>query len=127
MLGRDHRHMNPDAFALLMLGVIAVSLGFSGYYFLAAFEQARPILPASLQDEFAARFALDRFIWSGKAAAAARRSYLRSHAAACIAFFGMTALAAGNDSAPVTVWTFGGISAAALVFTLRACRRCRDC
>jgi hypothetical protein len=85
---------------------------------LMALEQARPILPVPLQDEFAA--ALDRFIWSGKAAAPARRSYLRSHAAACIAFSEMTALAAGNASATVTVWTFAGISAAALVVTLRA-------
>ena len=125
MPGRDHAAMDPDAFALLML--IAVSLGFSGYYFQTALEQARPILPAPLQDEFAARFALDRFIWSGKAAAPARRSYLRSHAAACVAFFGMTALAAENDSASITVWIFGGISVAALVVTLRAWRRSRDC
>jgi hypothetical protein len=117
--------MDPNIFALLMLGVIAVSLGFSGYYFLAAFELARPVLPASLQDEFAARFALDRFIWSGNAAEPARRSYLRSHAAACVAFFGMTALAA--TSAAVSVWIFGGISAAALFFTVRAWWRYRSC
>jgi len=79
--------MNPHAFALLMLGVVAVALGFSGYYFQMAVEQARPILPAPLQDEFAVRFALDRFIWSGKAAAPARRSYLRSHVFGCIAIF----------------------------------------
>ena len=119
--------MDPNTFALLMLGVIAVSLGFSGYYFQSAFELARPFLPATLQDEFAARFALDRFIWSGKATAPARRSYLRSHGFACIAFFGMTALAAGNNSAPVTVWIFGGISVAAIVVTLRAWRRCQRC
>jgi hypothetical protein len=119
--------MDPNAFSLLMLVVIAVSLGFAGYYFQMALEQARPILPAPLQDEFAARFALDRFIWSGKAAAAARRSYLRSHAYACIAFFGMTGLAAGNDSAPVTIWIFGGVSVAALVVTLHAWRRSRGC
>jgi hypothetical protein len=117
--------MNPNAFALLMIAVIAVSLGLSGYYFLCAFEQARPILPPALQNEFAARFALDGFIWSGKAAAPARRSYLRSHAAACIGFIGMTALAAG--SAPVSVWIFGGISVTALAFTLRAWRRYRSC
>jgi len=117
--------MNPDAFALLMLGVIAVSLGLAGYYFLTAFDQARPMLPASLQDEFAARFALDRFIWSGTPAAAARRSYLLSHVFGCIAFCGMTALAAGNDSAPVTVWLFAGATVIALIVTLRAWFRFR--
>ena len=115
--------MNPHAFALLMLGVVAVALGFSGYYFQRAVEQARPILPAALQDEFAARFALDRFIWSSKAAAPARRSYLRSHIYGCFAFFGMMALVANSDSAPVAVWLFGAVTVFALAVTLRAwCR-----
>jgi hypothetical protein len=117
--------MNAHAFALLMLGVIAVSLGLSGYYFQVAVEQARPLLPASLQDEFAARFALDRFIWSGTAAAAARRSYLRSHVFGCIAIFGMAALVANSDSAPVAVWLFAGVTVFALAVTLRACWRYR--
>ena len=125
-LGATIRLMDPHAFALLMLGVVAVSLGLSGYYFQTAFEQARPILPAPLQNEFAARFALDRFIWSSKAAAAARRSYLRSHVSACFAFFGMTALAANGDSAPVAVWLFAGVTLFALAVTLRACRRSRE-
>ena len=112
--------LDPNAFALLMLGVIAMSLGCSGYYFQMAIEQVRPILSAAPQDEFAARFALDCFVWSGKAAAPARRSYLRSHAPACIAFFGMTALAAGNDSTGVTVGTFAAISLVAIVVTLLA-------
>jgi hypothetical protein len=89
---------------------------------LMALEQA---LRVPLQDEFAARFALDRFIWSGKAAAPARRSYLSSHTAACIAFF-------GNDRArrrqcQLSPWIFAGISAAAVVVTLRARRRFRTC
>jgi hypothetical protein len=113
--------MDPNVFALLMLGVVAVSLGFAGYYFQKAIEQARPILPAPLQDEFAARFALDRFIWSGKAAAPARRSYLRSHLFGCFAFFGMAALVANGDSAPVAVWLFAGVTVFALAVTLRAC------
>ena len=117
--------MNPHAFALVMLGVVAVALGFSGYYFQMAVEQARPILPAPLQDEFAARFALDRFIWSGKAAAPARRSYLRSHVFGCIAFFGMAALVANGDSAPIAVWLFAGVTVFALAVTLRAWPRYR--
>ena len=113
--------MNPHAFALLMLGVVAVALGFSGYYFQMAVEQARPILPAPLQDgKFAARFALDRFIWSGTGAAAARRSYLRSHIFGCIAFIGMMALVASSDSAPVAVWLFAGVTVFAFAVTLRA-------
>ena len=63
-----------------------------------------------MQDEFAARFALDRFIWSGKAAAPARRSYLRSHLFGCVAIFGMAALVANGDSAPVAVWLFAGVT-----------------
>jgi hypothetical protein len=90
-----------------------------------AVEQARPILPAPLQDEFAARFALDRFIWSGKAAAPARRSYLRSHVFGCIAFFGMAALVANGDSAPIAVWLFAGVTVFALAVTLRAWSRYR--
>lgn len=121
----ENLFMNPNVFALLMLGVIAVSLGFSGYYFQLALEQARPILPAPLQDEFAARFALDRFIWSGKAAAPARCSYLRSHLYGCAAFFGMAALVAGVDSAPAVVWLFAGVALFALAVTLRACWRYR--
>ena len=117
--------MNPHAFALVMLGVVAVALGFSGYYFQMAVDQARPILPASLQDEFAARFALDRFIWSGKAAAPARRSYLRSHLFGCVAIFGMSALVANGDSAPAAVWLFAGMTVFAIAVTLRAFRRYR--
>jgi len=117
--------MDPNVFSLLMLAVIAVSLGLSGYYFQMAIEQARPILPAPLQDEFAVRFALDRFIWSGKAAAPARRSYLRSHVFGCIAFFGMAALVASSDSAPIAVWLFAGVTVFALAVTLRAWSRYR--
>ena len=117
--------MNPHAFALLMLGITAVSLFFSGYYFQMALEQARPILPAPLQQEFAARFALDRFIWSGKAAAPARRSYLRSHLFGCVAVFSMAALVANGDSAPVAVWLFAGVTMFALAVTLRAFWRYR--
>ena len=117
--------MNLHAFALLLLGIIAVSLFFSGYYFLTAFDQARPILPASLQDEFAARFALDRFIWSGKAAAPARRSYLRSHLFGCVAIFGMAALVANGDTAPAAVWLSAGVTVFAIAVTLRAFRRYR--
>jgi hypothetical protein len=120
-----HLAMNPNVFVPLILAVIAVSLGFSGYYFQLALEQARPILPAPLQDEFAARFALDRFIWSGKAAAPARRSYLRSHLCGCVAFFGMATLVANVDSAPVAIWLFAGVSVFALAVTLRACWRYR--
>ena len=119
--------MDPHAFAFLMLGVVAVSLGFSGYYFQMTVEQARPILPAPLQDEFAARFALDRFIWSGKTAAAARRSYVRSHVFGCIAFIGMAALVANGDSAPGAVWLFTAVALFALVVTLRAWRHYRAC
>jgi len=119
--------MDPNVFSLLMLAVIAVSLGLSGYYFQMAIEQARPILPAPLQEEFAARFALDRFIWSGKAAAPARRSYLRSHVFGCVAFFGLAALAANGNSEPVAVWLFAGVTVFALVVTLRACRLYRAC
>ena len=119
--------MDPHTFALLTLGVVAASLGLSGYYFQLAIEQARPILPAALQDEFAARFALDRFIWSGKAAAPARRSYLRSHIFGCIGFIGMAALAANGDSAPAIVWLFTGGTVFALAVTLRAWRRYRAC
>jgi hypothetical protein len=115
--------MNPHAFALLMLCVVAVSLGLSGYYFQRAVEQARPILPAPLREEFAARFALDRFLGSGKAAAPARRSYLRSHVFGCIAFFGMTLLVANGDSAPVAVWLFAGVTVFALAVTLHVWRR----
>lgn len=116
--------MNADAFALLMLGVIAVSLGLAGYYFIAAFDQARPMLPAPLQGEFAARFAFDRFIWSGTATAAARRSYLLSHVYGCAGLLGMTVLAAGNSS-PFAVWSLAGITVLAIVVTLRAWRRYR--
>ena len=112
--------MDPHAFSLLMLCVVAVSLAFAGYYFQLALEQARPILPPALQDEFAARFALDRFIWSDKAAAPARRSYLRSHIFGCIAVVGMAALAANGDSAPFAVWLFAGVTVFALAVTLRA-------
>jgi hypothetical protein len=119
--------MDPHAFALLMLGVVAVSLGFSAYYFQMAVDQARPVLPATLQDEFAARFALDRFIWRGKAAAPARRSYLRSHVFGCIGFIGMAALVANGDSAPAAVWLFAGAALFALSVTLRAWRCYRAC
>jgi hypothetical protein len=119
--------MDPNVFSLLTLAVIAVSLGLSGYYFQMALEQARPILPAPLQEEFAARFALDRFIWSGKAAAPARRSYLRSHVFGCVAFFGMSTLAAHGNSEPVAVWLFAGATVFALAVTLRAWRLYRAC
>ena len=47
--------MDPNAFALLMLCVIAVSLGFAGYYFQMTLEQAWPIMPAALHDDGRAR------------------------------------------------------------------------
>jgi hypothetical protein len=116
--------MSPDAAVLLTLFITALSLGLAGYYLFAAFDQARPMLPSGLHDDFIAHFAIERFIWSGAAPAAARRSYLLSHAYGCVGLFCMTVLAFRN-SAAITVWLLAAATVTAGVLTLRCWRRYR--
>ncbi len=116
--------MSPETAALLTLCITALSLGLAGYYFYAAFDQARPVLPSGLHDDFMSHFAIERYIWSSAAPASARRSYLLSHAYGCVGLFCMTVLAFGN-SAAVTVWVLAAATATAGVLTLRCWRRTR--
>jgi hypothetical protein len=116
--------MNPDLIVLLMLAVTVLSLGLSGYFFYASFDHARPVLPAGLQEDFTACFAIDRFIWWPAVPAAAQRSYLLSRAYASVGLFCMTVLAAGNSSA-IVVGILAAATLAASVITLRCWFRFR--
>ena len=110
--------MDPNVvFFVSVFGAI-LSLGVSGYYYYAAFDQARLRFPAPLQEELAARFAFDTFIWAESVPASARRDYLRSHVYACVAFVSILAVAIERGP-PIAALLFGTISLIAVVATLR--------
>jgi hypothetical protein len=117
--------MDPDVVILAGLFGAILSLGVAGYYYCAAFEQARTSFPAALQGELAARYAMDTLIWTPAVPALARRNYLRSHVYAGVAFACLAMVAFEHASSNAAL-LFGGIAAFAIALTLRCWRKLRS-
>ena len=76
---------------LLLVGTIA-AIGAAGYHFTAALDEAQPRFPPALQEEEAARIAIDVLIWDRSLPTTTRRKFFLSMvfgslAAGCAALF----------------------------------------
>jgi len=111
--------MGPNAVSVLTLLVAALELGFAGYYFCAACDQARPRRAAR-----SSRFAIERFIWDGGVPLSARRTYVMSHIFASIGLtcLAVVALAQGPLFGGLL---FAGLTALAFADTLMCWRKYR--
>jgi hypothetical protein len=118
------RRMTADGLTVTLLAAAALELGAAGFYFHAAFDRARPALPAPLRASQTPRLGVDRFIWNGQVPAAARRSYLLAHACASLGLLCLAILALANGP-PAGALLFTASSALALADTLACWRKYR--
>jgi len=109
---------------LTLVGTIA-AIGAAGYHFTAALDEAQPRFPPALQQEEAARVAIDVLIWDRSLPASTRRKFLLSMvfgslAAGCAAMF---MLAQGP---PLGALLFGGVFVLGTGTTLARWLKYRD-
>jgi hypothetical protein len=109
----------------LLIWSFVILLGFTGYFYVSALEQIRPLLPIQFRDPLTSRYAFDAFVWDISMPASARRNYMialiaATTAAGCIASFMF--LQGPIDGALV----FAGVFILTAAFTLTRWIKYRD-
>jgi hypothetical protein len=104
---------------ILYVAALSSAFGLAGYYGGRALDEVRRYLPSPLQEEHAARSALDYFILNGAVPATARRDYLRANIFGCIAALLLTLFVAGEADSLIAIFIFGAITTLFVVNTVR--------